>query len=64
MLYNRNFIIYKFYIIFMVNKKILYIVIKFVEDIKVSDKVWCNINLFVLGKYIFRLLLVFVFDCE
>lgn len=48
----------------MVNKKILYIVIKFVEDIKVSDKVWCIINLFVLGKYIFRLLLVFVFDCE
>lgn len=39
MLYNRNFIIYKFYIIFMVNKKSLYIVIKFVEDIKVSDKV-------------------------
>lgn len=38
MLYNRNFIIYKFYIIFMVNEKILYIVIKFVEDIKVMIK--------------------------
>lgn len=38
MLYNRNFIIYKFYIIFMVNEKILYIEIKFVEDIKVMIK--------------------------